>query len=216
MGDACATESACDEVGGFVCTEWTKGETKNPKCAMHTDCGKTIGDEEIVCTAGVFGDPCKSNKGMGGKEGCDADIGLKCGEEFNTTSFQFGGSATCIDGADCGQNVTGKAGNVHLCYGEGAGNTTSCNTTHSCAVPDGSDAKSLACGYIYANESGANGTHEVNVTHMCIDSDKYCTANGGDNITDFLYFGTKVTLHCASARNVLAMGAALISTYYAM
>lgn len=181
---------------------------------MHSDCGTPVGDEDIVCTAGVMGDPCKSNKGMGGKDGCDADIGLKCGEEFNTTSFQFAGKSECIDMNTCGTNVTGSPGNVHLCYGEGAGNTTECSDSLACNIPDGSDAKSLACGYIYANESTANGTHEVNVTNMCIDRDTYCTT-GADNGT-VEYFGNKLTLHCASARNVLAMGAALISTYYAM
>jgi len=215
MGDDCTPPTDCDELGGFLCTEWTKGEAVAPKCAMHTDCGTTVGDEMIVCTAGVLGDACTSNKGMGGKDGCDAGLGLKCGEEWNTTSFQFGaGKSTCVHGADCGQDVAGKENITHLCYGEGAGKATVCSTNQTCAVPDGDDSLKLTCGYIYANETTANGTHEVNVTHMCIDSDKYCT-DGGNNVT-VDYFGSKYKLVCASARNVLAMGAALISTYYAM
>lgn len=159
---------------------------------------------------GLLGDACTHNNGTAGV-GCDGELGLKCGEEFSTSSFHFGGNATCVDGTTCGTPVEGKNGTIHLCYGDQP-KEAKCDGTTKCEVPDGADATALSCGWISEKGAGANGT-SGNVTHMCIDTDKYCTGDG--NLT-LDYFGTKMDLSCASVRTVLGMGAALISTYYAM
>ena len=142
------------------------------------------------------------------KKGCDAALGLKCGEDFSTSTFTFSGNATCIDGADCGKNVTGVNSTVHLCYGESI-DAAKCGNDTACEIPNGAESKGLACGWILDK----NGSNLTNVTHMCIDREKYCKDDASLTVD---YFGTQMTLECASVRNVLAMGAALISTYLAM
>jgi len=154
----------------------------------------------------MAGDPCHMNKGLEGV-GCDGDVGLKCGEEFSTSTFQFSGKAVCIDSKDCGQPVTGGANTTHLCYAEPP-KAAQCGNGTACALPDGADAKlKLAC----ANISSAD--KKTAVTQMCVDSDTYCTGDGDLTIE---YFGTKLPLVCAAVRNVLAMGAGALSWYYAM
>ena len=162
----------------------------------------------MVTCDGLKDDKCTHNTGEG-ELGCDAALGLKCGEVFSTSTFQFSGDPKCIDGKDCGKNVTGGNSTVHLCYGEGI-DAAKCGNDTACAIPNGAEAKSLACGWI-SEKGDANKTTEV--THMCIDREKYCKDDATLTVD---YFGTKMSLECASVRNVLAMGAALISTYLAM
>jgi hypothetical protein len=206
-GFDCSGDAHCDTLAKFRCADWV-GAKHTPKCALDSDCGNHIGDEQVTCN-GLEGDACTHNNGTAGV-GCDGELGLKCGEEFSTSTFQFGGKAACLDGKMCGTSVEGKNASIHLCYGDQPADAK-CDATNECKIPDGADAKALSCGWIA--EASTTGGNATNVTHMCIDSDKYCTTDA--NLT-LDYFGNNMTLECASVRTVLAMGAALISTYYAM
>lgn len=73
----------CDSLAGFFCAEWKKGDTGTPRCALRSDCDQTIGDEKVSCE-GVEGDACTSNNGT---KGCDPALGLKCAEDFSTSTF---------------------------------------------------------------------------------------------------------------------------------
>ena len=195
----------CDTLAKFRCADWV-GTTHAAKCALDSDCGNKIGEELVTCN-GLEGDSCTHNNGTTAA-GCDGELGLKCGEEFSTSTFRFGGNATCVDQKTCGTNVEGKNATIHLCYGDQP-KEAKCDNTTTCEVPDGADTTALSCGWISTKVNGSAS----NVTHLCIDTDKYCT--GDANLT-LDYFGNNMTLECASVRTVLAMGAALISTYYAM
>lgn len=125
------------------------------------------------------------------------------------SSFRFADDPKCTQGALCGKNVTGKNGTVvHACYADSDSIASAkCdNDTKACDLPDDAEADGLACGYI------KNAT--TNLTHMCIDR-KYCTGDANAQVS-IDYFGTNMTLQCSAVRTVLAMGAALVSTYYAM
>lgn len=217
-GTACDGDDKCDTVANFFCAEWAKGDgTKTPKCARQADCGEKYDSETVSCV-GVHGANCTSDAGGdGGLAGCDPALGLRCGEEFSTLTYQFSGTPVCIAKGECGTAVEGGAnGTVHLCYGD-VPKGTECDGTTSCDLPADADAKAIACGHIAVKTDNKTDSAIVNGTvSICIDSDKYCKEPADNANLTVDYFGTQMSLECASVRNVLAMGAALISTYYAM
>lgn len=204
-GTACPTgNAACDAKGGFKCADWTpagEGKTATNKCAHSSECGKTVDSNSVVCL-GMVGDVCTNNAA------CDPVMALKCADNYNKVTFKFGGAAKCAKGDACGKDVDPAVNNtINLCYGEAG---TKCDNKTACAVPDGAaDNLTLACGYIAPKVDNA-----TNVTTMCVDSTQCAT--GDATSTTIKYFGADVTLVCGSVRTALAMGAAMISTYYAM